>query len=285
MNILDTVLSGTPSPAVNVLAQDESDDTNPEHSARSERSARVAKCSTFFNRIQDGTTGDWRLVPWRCGNVHECPICRKIKVDKVKGSLVSIANGVTKIRKNISNAEAAKLTRKLKSANYKRFPIDDDSCTILFVSDDDEGTPFTLAMMDTIDWDSLAISPIGKRTTGKLGAAIGKKPGVEKTKVALVNAPSATEEQWREAGDSAKKATENLDPKTAEEVDQALIKRAGFMLAELQRLGIPYTVQYVTQEYLLEDVNWQKSKGKPSMESEAVAREREVNRDHTRSQA
>ena len=243
------------------------------------KSIRIHNCSTYFNRIQKETTGDWCLIPWRCGCIHDCPICRQLKVEKVRGILASVVGEATKVREHISNEEAAKITRQLGTSEYKRFPIDDDTCTLIFVSESYGGVPLTVEKLNSMDWDTLAISPAGKRSTGKLGTLpIGKKEGMERTQVAIISAPNATENQWQEAGDQAKEATKDLDPHTAKEVDLALEKRASFMCAYLQKMEVVYTIRYVTKSYVLEDVNWQRTKGRPSMETEVIAREKEAER-------
>lgn len=270
MSILDTLLSGQ-SANIDFLDNDEDEPTK--------KSIRIRNCSKHFNRIQKSKDGDWRLAPWRCGCVRECPICRQLKVEKVRGALALVANGETKIREGICNKDAANITRALGAGKYKRFPIDDETCTLIFVSDEHKGEVFDTEKLNSLDWNVLAISPEGKRSTGKLGTSpLGKKDGMERTRVAVITAPNATEKQWQDAGDKTKKATKDLDPHTAQEMDSALEKRAGFMCAFLQKAGVKYTIKYIMEDYVLEDIDWQRTKGRPSMETEVIAREKEAER-------
>jgi hypothetical protein len=262
MPVLDTFTADAPT---FVYLEDADPQSKKEH--------RMANCSTHYPRQQNPSTGKWKAIVWRCGYM-ECPVCRGIEVSKRKNSLLSTAlAGDAQILEGLEEDEVKEMCREIGAPYYRRFPQEDGTYTLIFQSADYHGRLYTQGVHDRLDWDTIAIAPKGKRVTGKLGVrtAVGNTPTV---KVAEVSAPSATEEQWKSAAEDVARITKHFNPKTRDEVERALDKRAQMLMAKLQALGVGCKIKYVQVPFTAKEVNWQDNRA-PIMETAQMAKGRQ----------
>ena len=250
-SVLDQVLSTSTivSSVVFALAADE---------GNSKRDERVANCSTHYHRQIRAQNGKWRAVLNRCGVIAECAVCREIKVDSVRESLIDVAKSDTAKVREMSEEEGKKFCRRIGAEFYRRFPLEGDTCVIIFddAGNAETGEEFDNKKLSSMDWDTVAIPPTGKRVTGKLGIRLVSSSGKTKVKVVQISAPSATEKQWKEAAETTNRITADFNPKTLEELKICLDKRAGLMGYQLQKMGVDHTVRLVTDVFDMKDLNW-----------------------------
>lgn len=198
------------------------------------------ECMSVWYTETNPQTGQRMKYPWYCHDFRNCYVCHTKRRTDFQSQLINaLQKGIEVAVIRLDDPRAKTLKRKLPVEAYLRLPAEKDAGALFFdasYSDREEETlPANFAETEKLpfdlSWFSLTNTPEGSRPSGKLGMEEkeeeDKKGSDDFAKISVVaimtnsNDRSKTEEAWNEAV----KETEDLDPQTADEVEDAITLR------------------------------------------------------------
>lgn len=145
------------------------------------RERRLEFCGTKASRI-DPLSGQWYAYTMYCGHWRDCETCKLRRAQKFKNRFARAAEQAKdKVFLEIvsTKGEANTICRRLRRADvlYWRVPVDangNDLCDEIYIMFDakvDMGLGIRISGLD-LEWDLLASTPLGMRSSGKLGVVV-----------------------------------------------------------------------------------------------------------------
>lgn len=228
------------------------------------RQQRLNDCGSPACRL-DPHTGNHYWFSQRCGLFRMCPTCLDERAKKVKLNMqefIASGNGVKMLR--LSESDAKRLCRRLDKLEYERFPIDQEGDILFVVStvnlgDEFEGyaSDLTLAEVDALAWSTIVLTPEGRNRSGKMTVCC-RNDGDDEFE--YVQSPSlvsdASMKEQAVAMEMARRNTATLNPRTAEEVEEALADRMWEAYRILKSLGYNPRMYYGMQKVVLGRISW-----------------------------
>jgi hypothetical protein len=151
-----------------------------EYDQRQKRKAEsIAYCGAYLTGINPETLTRYKFA-FKCGYWRECDSCFEVRVQKfvTRADKAQVDAGINFRVAIVTNAQASKMTRKLKKLNYWRIPLDESTVVLLydsFVAEKFRNIP-ELVDVEGLDWNDIAMTPEGKKYTGDLGRREEKEP-------------------------------------------------------------------------------------------------------------
>ena len=233
------------------------------------RQQRIAHCGEAYGRYMDPQTGKLTHGVYHCGVWRECPSCFDYRKNKLRGAAHRAILDARKADKKLKLVQADKrtvdkLTRGVDKSKYARYPGDDFD-TLLIVEDECSSTGDVVSYDDVseLDWDTLAVTPEGRRMSGKLGREnAAPSDDVMKVKVtSFVLHRDTTKQQEKAALEATLKATAHLQPTTLAEVQKAVKTRHSVFVRELIKAGgkmLPGATRKISVKCDLTCINWER---------------------------
>ena len=163
----------------------------------------------------------------------------------------------------VSDKRAKAITRSMTKDQYERFPVEDDT-DFLFIAYNEKYSlhEITLEEVADMDWLYICNSPVGRNKSGTLTSETSSKeeePFEFISSPALVSdAPAAEQSRAMEAAIFESK---DADPRTAEEVQDALNDRMWTAYRILKARGYSPRMYYGLVKVTLSKVSWIKISG------------------------
>jgi hypothetical protein len=188
---------------------------------------RLKLCGSFVYRL-DPASGTGRYYQKDCGLFRECPRCADKRTARIVTDIRRSAEQGKVWSVVCTEEEDKSMRRKYGKAHYKRLP-QADGTVMYFIESDTEvpgSTPLAPEDIDLYDWHSITQTPTGSNLSGGLGTAAAATPAEDTIRVhsseICTDAPLAASMQCLK---DAEADTEGLNPKDAEQLEEALEKR------------------------------------------------------------
>lgn len=236
------------------------------------RLERAAYCFANF-RHRSRNDGAYYMFAKPCGEYRVCERCRKYRAKQFKERaercewMAMSKSGCTRRAYVIyaSPVQARSIIRKQGKEWVFAIPRATDVFMIV-ASESEMGEQLDSAMIDSIDWTTLCITPEGKKVSGMLGKKPTAKPESDGVVTIQCFVPSGiTLEAEAHAEEMAVRETSYLNPKTLAELQEALNIRQRALIAQVTKHGGKIVAYTQKREHVkLSDIDWTKYNSKKS---------------------
>lgn len=226
------------------------------------RMKRLADCHKNILIFRNPYTGKSQVRLFECG-LPECPTCAAKRADNSKRQIEkAVFENETVYSVETDNPSIINKIKKAGKDNYKSFPMstENDMCRIFFVSE----TPIEGASVVTADaietdydWLDISLKRKGKRTSGFLGKTKNEEnTGTVKVKLAYVVSETDDITLVNVCNHETDLETPDLNPKTQEELEEAVFTRSQLSAEKQRAKGIVTTIRYKTWHVDLSRIDW-----------------------------
>lgn len=212
-------------------------------------------------------TGLWKVNPWLCHDYRNCENCKGLKQQANKIFLMELLQQGN-MRYLPSTLDTSILNKQFGVNEVKHYPQSDGTLySVIHTTDESIGIPLTTEIIEQLALKS--IPPDGKRLSGKLGSKPTplKEPTEENTAIESVevrtvrildkNGNPVVRQIVSKLEREVTKNTMDLEPKTVEELQQAIIQVEEEMVKVAQSKG--YETLFILTEvnYIKRDeIKW-----------------------------
>ena len=234
------------------------------------RQERKETCGKLWQVFIDPTTGDKKSYAVKCGlwRDHECESCFDDRKYKFKMRITrAIERGKSVYA--IPITESGDIISELAKEDYLRLPADMEGEGLLFYNATKrEKVGIQILSMNAISenvWDLLTNTPEGSRPSGDLGkeeeneSDFGGEGGQEKVEINITSVTINTEDKAKseQAWTETLMRTTQLNPKTPQEVEEAIATRMAIFQACLQKREVEIVkVSTITRKLIPSDISW-----------------------------
>ncbi len=226
---------------------------------RAERLQDCGNWSYWYNPHNGKRTG----FTFKCGLFRECSACLERRAEDERGWLqnASLAKSLNILR--VPKERATKLLRRKEKADYVRYP-QENGVDLLIFSDELElgGVAIDFNWVRTQDWAKIVNTPEGRKKSGSVHMPASDEDMNDFTLITTKQfTTNANRPQVLEAMQEAEECTSELDPKTPDEVVEALNKRTNIATNLLEKEGFNVQVYEKRLRVWHDQIDWQEENG------------------------
>lgn len=235
-------------------------DTRPRRFTGPAHAEQLAKCGRYVTNINP-FTGANEIHRRYCGN-KDCPTCGARRgreyATRIHG-IIEKDQAILMI--TLSDSETTQLVRSLGKENYLRMPQADGANVVFFkVTDDIASDTISRSIpviTAAIDWTTLQCSPNERIPSGNLGKA---KPADSSKTIHIVTLdyyfPDRDHSAINYQATLAMSDTLSLDPRTPDDLQQAISRRQAAFSKRLSAANIAYETTIIHAVEKLSPIDW-----------------------------
>lgn len=241
---------------------DKLDKLRKEQTRIEKREKRLNDCGKYANWYNPHSGKRTGFI-FRCGLFRHCSVCLKRRADEEYTWVKQATLDKRMIVISVDSKAATNIIRKAEKTEYIRFPGEDGK-DLLFL-DETLGIVGEAVDLDWVvkqDWEIIVSTPKGRNKSGTMHMPIEEDAGEEFT---IINTQqfitNANRYNTIKAMKEAEEQTANLNPKTANEVVNALRKRTRIATRKLREMGYSINMYNKKLKLIHSMINWQSQNG------------------------